>query len=520
MAVAAGRPTGEPEPENPLTAGLERLPVAPTTLVIFGATGDLARRKLLPALYNLAHEGALPERFHLVGVSRKEKEDEDYRDECEQAIRRFSRRTPDEAVLGSLLDNVRYVPGTFDEESVYSELSTVLDDFEKEAGEPLNRAFYLSTAPSFFPVIVERLGSSKLAQHEAGEVRLIIEKPFGTTLEEARELNRRVLAIFDETQVYRIDHYLGKETVQNMLAFRFANGMFEPLWNRNYIDSVQITAAEDLGIGSRADYYDSAGALRDLIQNHMLQLLCHVAMEPPVNFTAEEVRNEKVKVLQAIPEPTSEEIPEMAVRAQYAPGHAGGEDVPGYMQEDGVPAGSITETYAALRLEVDNWRWAGVPFYLRTGKRLARKITEIAVTLKPVPHLAFSQDGSLGVQPNQLVLTLQPNEGVSLRLGAKIPGTRMSIRPVNMEFLYGTAFLSQSPEAYERLITDAMRGDATLFTRNDEVEAQWRICDPIVKCWAPEHPQAPASLPQYEAGSQGPEEADGLLLEGDGWRAI
>ncbi len=516
MAVAAGRPTGEPEPENPLTAGLERLPVAPTTLVIFGATGDLARRKLLPALYNLAHEGALPERFHLVGVSRKEKEDDDYRGECEQAIRRFSRRKPDEDVLGTLLDNVRYVPGTFDDESVYGELATVLDDCEKEAGEPLNRAFYLSTAPSFFPVIVERLGSSKLAHHDGGEVRLIIEKPFGTTLEEARQLNREVLRIFDETQVYRIDHYLGKETVQNMLAFRFANGMFEPLWNRNYIDSVQITAAEDLGIGSRADYYDSSGALRDLIQNHMLQLLCHVAMEPPVNFTAEEVRNEKVKVLQAIPQPIGEEIAKMSLRAQYGSGHAGGDDVPGYLQEEGVPEGSITETYAALRLEVDNWRWAGVPFYLRTGKRLARKITEIAVTLKPVPHLAFSQDGSLGVQPNQLVLTLQPNEGVSLRLGAKIPGTRMSIRPVNMEFLYGTAFLSQSPEAYERLITDAMRGDATLFTRNDEVEAQWRICDPIVKAWA----STPGPLPQYEAGSQGPEEADGLLREGDRWRAI
>jgi glucose-6-phosphate 1-dehydrogenase len=520
VAVTAGRPTGEPEPENPLTAGLERLPVAPTTLVIFGATGDLARRKLLPALYNLAHEGALPERFHLVGVSRKEKENEDYRGECEQAIRRFSRRTPDEAVLTSLLDNVRYVPGTFDEESVYSELGTVLDEFEQEAGEPLNRAFYLSTAPSFFPVIVERLGSSKLAQHDSGEVRLIIEKPFGTTLEEARELNRRVLAIFDETQVYRIDHYLGKETVQNMLAFRFANGMFEPLWNRNYIDSVQITAAEDLGIGSRADYYDSSGALRDLIQNHMLQLLCHVAMEPPVNFTAEEVRNEKVKVLQAIPQPTAAEIPQMSVRAQYGRGHAGGDDVAGYMQEEGVPDGSTTETYAALRLEVDNWRWAGVPFYLRTGKRLARKITEIAVTLKPVPHLAFSQDGSLGVQPNQLVLTLQPNEGVSLRLGAKIPGTRMSIRPVNMEFLYGTAFLSQSPEAYERLITDAMRGDATLFTRNDEVEAQWRICDPIVKAWANDVRPPTPPVASYEAGSQGPEEADELLLEGDRWRAI
>jgi glucose-6-phosphate 1-dehydrogenase len=319
--------------------------------------------------------------------------------------------------------------------------------------------------------------------------------------------------------VFRIDHYLGKETVQNMMAFRFANGMFEPLWNRNYIDSVQITAAEELGIGSRADYYDSSGALRDLIQNHMLQLLCHVAMEPPVSFTAEEVRNEKVKVLQAIPQPTAAQIPEMAVRAQYGPGHAGGDDVPGYLEEEGVPEDSSTETYAALRLEVDNWRWAGVPFYLRTGKRLARKITEIAVTLKPVPHLAFSQAGSLGVQPNQLVLTLQPNEGVSLRLGAKIPGTRMIIRPVNMEFLYGTAFLSQSPEAYERLITDAMRGDATLFTRNDEVEAQWRICDPIVKAW--EQTPAPAGGPaKYEAGSQGPDEAGGLLREGDRWRAI
>jgi glucose-6-phosphate 1-dehydrogenase len=521
VAVAAGRPTGEPEPENPLTAGLERLPVAPTTLVIFGATGDLAKRKLLPALYNLAHEGALPERFHLVGVSRKEKEDEDYRGECEEAIRRFSRRSPDKDVLNTLLDNVRYVPGTFGDESVYSELVTVLDDFEEEAGEPLNRAFYLSTAPSFFPVIVEQLGSSRLAHHDGGEVRLIIEKPFGTTLEEARQLNRDVLGIFDETQVYRIDHYLGKETVQNMLAFRFANGMFEPLWNRNYIDSVQITAAEELGIGSRADYYDSAGALRDLIQNHMLQLLCHVAMEPPVNFTAEEVRNEKVKVLQAIPQPTAVEIPEMSLRGQYTAGHAGGDDVPGYLQEEGVPEGSTTETYAALRLEVDNWRWAGVPFYLRTGKRLARKITEIAVTLKPVPHLAFSQDGSLGVQPNQLVLTLQPNEGVSLRLGAKIPGTRMSIRPVNMEFLYGTAFLSQSPEAYERLITDAMRGDATLFTRNDEVEAQWRICDPIVKAWAPTNTREPGPpVATYEAGSQGPKEAEQLLRDGDRWRAI
>jgi glucose-6-phosphate 1-dehydrogenase len=516
VAVAVGRPTPQPEAENPLTEGLERIPVAPTTLVIFGATGDLARRKLLPALYNLAHDGALPERFHLVGVARKEKAHEDYRKECEEAIRRFSRRPPDPDVLKILLENVKYVPGTFEDDSVYSELSKLLDGFEEKAGEPVNRAFYLATDPSFFGVIVEALGRSGLARHERSEVRVIIEKPFGTTLEEARELNRRVLAIFDETQVFRIDHYLGKETVQNMMAFRFANGMFEPLWNRNYIDYVQITAAEDIGIGSRAGYYDGSGALRDLIQNHMLQLLCHVAMEPPVSFTAEEVRNEKVKVLEAIPEPTPQEIPKIADRGQYTRGHAGGEDVPGYLEEEGVPEGSITETYAALRLEVDNWRWAGVPFYLRTGKRLARKLTEIVVTLKPVPHLAFSQAGSLGVQPNQLVLTIQPNEGVSLSLVAKIPGTRMAIRPVIMEFLYGTAFLSQSPEAYERLITDAMRGDATLFTRNDEIEAQWRICDPIVKFWA----STKDGLADYEAGSQGPKEAELLLHEGHHWRAI
>jgi glucose-6-phosphate 1-dehydrogenase len=508
------------QPENPLVLGLERLPVAPTALVIFGATGDLARRKLLPALYNLAHEGALPERFHLVGVSRKEKEHDDYREECERAIRSFSRRRPDDDVLAGLLEHVKYVPGVFDDPAVYAELGSVLDDFDEEAGERCNRAFYLSTAPSFFPTIIGQLGGSGLSRRADTEVRVIVEKPFGASLHEARELNERVLSVFDEAQVFRIDHYLGKETVQNMLAFRFANGMFEPLWNRNYIDQVQITAAEDLGIGSRAGYYDQSGALRDLIQNHMLQLLCHVAMEPPGSFTAEEVRNEKVKVLHAIAPPTEQGIPEMAARAQYAAGHSGGEDVPGYLQEEGVPPGSTTETYAALRLEVDNWRWAGVPFYLRAGKRLARKVTEIAVTLKPVPHLAFSQDGSLGVQPNQLILTVQPNEGVTLQLGAKIPGTRMSIRPVNMEFLYGTSFLSQSPEAYERLIMDAMRGDPTLFTRNDEVEAQWRICDPIVKYWAPTHPRTPEPLAQYEAGSQGPIEAQSILREGHSWRAI
>jgi glucose-6-phosphate 1-dehydrogenase len=316
--------------------------------------------------------------------------------------------------------------------------------------------------------------------------------------------------------VYRIDHYLGKETVQNLLAFRFANGLFEPIWNRNYIDYVEITAAEDVGIGRRASYYDTAGALRDLVQNHMLQLLTLLCMEPPTTFSADAVRTEKVKVLQAIVPPTPEEVPTMAVRAQYAAGAAGGEDAPGYLDEADVPDSSTTESYAALRLEVDNWRWAGVPIYLRTGKRLARKVTEIAVTLKPVPHVAFQEEGAFGVQPNQLVLTIQPNEGVSLSLGAKIPGTRMRIRPVKMEFLYGTSFMSASPEAYERLILDAVRGDATLFPRDDEVEAQWRICDPIIEHWL----ATPGPLPQYPAGSAGPAEADDLVRPGHRWRGM
>jgi glucose-6-phosphate 1-dehydrogenase len=502
---------------NPLTEGLERQPVHPTTLVIFGATGDLSKRKLLPAIYNLAHEGALPETFFLVGCSRSDMPHGDFRELAINSIREFSRREPDQKVLDALLEHVRYVPGTFDDASVYTTLDKTLDEFDEMAGEPLNRAFYLSTAPSFFPVIVEAIGQAGLDQVAGDhEVRCIIEKPFGTTLAEAQELNQRVLSVFREKQVFRIDHYLGKETVQNMMAFRFANSLFEPIWNRNSIANVQITAAEDIGIGTRAGYYDSAGALRDLVQNHMLQLLCHLAMEPPVRFTADEVRDEKAKVLHAIQAPTEEEIATMAVRGQYAKGTVGGEEVEGYLAEKDVPSDSNTETYVALRLFVDNWRWAGVPFYLRTGKRLARKVTEIAVTLKPVPHLAFQGGGSLGVRPNQLILTLQPNEGVSLALAAKIPGTRMIIRPVNMEFNYGTSFLSQSPEAYERLIMDAMRGDATLFTRNDEVEAQWRICDPIVSVFE----STPGPLPQYDAGTQGPDEASSILLPGDEWRAV
>ncbi len=514
MTVATGQSTG-PE-DNPLVEGIERLPVHPTALVIFGATGDLARRKLLPALYNLAHEGALPERFGLVGNARSEMSDEAFREQAVQSVREFSRRPPDEHVLAKLFEDIRYVSGSFGEDDVYERIGAALGELDDVAGQPLNHCFYLSTAPSFFPVIVDALGRHELAERDGAEVRVIIEKPFGRSLEEARDLNARVLSVFDEDQVFRIDHYLGKETVQNVLALRFANNMFEPLWNRNYIDHVQITASEDIGIGSRAGYYDSAGALRDLVQNHMLQLLSLLCMEPPVAFEADPVRDEKVKVLRAIRAPTRVEVAQMAIRGQYADGIAAGEPVPGYLDEAGVPEHSNTETYAALRLEVHNWRWAGVPMYLRTGKRLARKVTEIAVTLKPVPHMAFQSEMSSGVQPNVLVLTVQPNEGVSLSIGAKIPGTRMAIRPVNMEFLYGTAFLSESPEAYERLIIDAMRGEATLFTRNDEVEAQWRICDPVVKAWE----ATPGPLAQYPAGSQGPPEAAGLLVGDSGWRMI
>ena len=504
------------EQPNPLAEGLERLPVRPTTLTIFGATGDLSKRKLLPALYNLAHEGALPERFNLIGSSRGEMSDDDFRQVARESIEEYSRRETDSKVLDALLEHVRYVTGSFDEDKVYEQLDKVNAEFDEEAGITFNRAYYLSTAPSFFSVIVGKLGEHGLDRHEDSEVRVIIEKPIGRNLAEARDLNKAVLDVLEEDQVFRIDHYLGKETVQNMLAFRFANGLFEPIWNRNYIHYVQITAAEDIGIGSRAGYYDTSGALRDLVQNHMLQLLCLLCMEPPVNFSADEVRDEKVKVLHAIHPPQPDEVPEIAVRAQYSSGMSGGEEVPGYLEEDDMPDDSSTETYAALRLEVDNWRWAGVPIYLRTGKRLARKVTEIAVTLKPVPHLAFKQDGSVGVQPNQIILTMQPNEGASISLGAKIPGSRMRIRPVNMEFLYGTAFMSQSPEAYERLIMDAMRGDATLFTRDDEVEAQWTIVDPILEGWESQ----PGPIPQYPSGSNGPEEADALLAPGHRWRAI
>jgi glucose-6-phosphate 1-dehydrogenase len=502
---------------NPLVAGLERLPVHPTAMTIFGATGDLAHRKLLPALYNLAHEGSLPERFELIGVARSEYSDQAFRDEARTSIERFSRTKPKTDVLDGLLSSLRYIPGSFDDAEVYQRLQGVLDEVREQAGQPLNRVFYLSTAPQFFPVISTALGDAGLASCEQAQTRIVIEKPFGYDLDSARKLNATLLEVFEESQIFRIDHYLGKETAQNLLAFRFANALFEPVWNRNYIDYVQITAAEDIGIEGRAGYYEHAGALRDLVQNHMLQLLALLTIESPASFEANRLRNEKVKLLEAIVPPKPREVKGMALRAQYGPGPSGGKRVPGYREEEGVDPGSRTESYAALRLEISNWRWAGVPFYLRTGKRLSRKVTEIAVTLKPVPHLAVQSQGSVGVLPNQVVLMIQPDEGVSVSLGAKIPGPQMRIRPVYMEFHYGTSFMSQSPEAYERLILDAMRGDATLFTRNDEIEALWGIIDPILTAW---HRDTRSPMREYPAGSQGPSSAGSLLRPGHSWRRL
>ena len=412
---------------------------------------------------------------------------------------------------------MRYVPGVFDDPAVFETLSKQLDEFDAEAGIDFNRVFYLSTAPEFFPVIVQKLGEFGLDKKEGAEVRVVIEKPFGTNLQEALDLNKEVLEVLDESQVYRIDHYLGKETVQNMLAFRFANGLFEPIWNRNFIDYVQITTSEDLG------HRHACRLLRPRRRAARPGPEPHApAADPSLHGGAGELlrrrgaRARRSRCCTRSPRPRPRTCRRWPCGPSTRRGTPRARTCCGYLQEKDVPQDSITETYAAIRLEVDNWRWAGVPIYLRTGKRLARKVTEIAVTLKPVPHLAFDQGDSVGVQPNQIILTMQPNEGVSISIGAKIPGTRMSIRPVNMEFLYGTSFLSQSPEAYERLIMDAMRGDATLFTRDDEVEAQWRICNPIVAAWA----ETPGPLATYEAGSHGPEEANELLEPGHRWRAI
>jgi glucose-6-phosphate 1-dehydrogenase len=496
--------------------GREEWAVSPTVLVLFGATGDLARRILLPALYNLRHDGLLPQRFALVGVSRDDLSDEGFREMAVRCVRRFSRRPPDQEALERLFQGARHVSGTLDDGGGYDSVRRRLTELDREAEAPLARCFYLATPPRLYVPIVSALAERGLSQAPGAAVRVAIEKPFGTSLAEAERLNRALASVFEESQVFRIDHFLGKETIQNILALRFANQVFEPIWNRNHVDHVQVTAAEDMGIGSRADHYDSTGALRDMVQSHMLQLLCQVAIEPPVDFASDSVRSEKVKLLRAIQPPEPGEIEAIAVRGQYAAGVSGGQEVPGYVDEPGVPERSVTETFAALRLEVTNWRWAGVPFYLRTGKRLARQLTEVAVTLKPVPHLGFELEGSVGARPNQLVLTVDPDEGLALLVVAKIPGLRMRVRPVKMELLYGSTCATGVPDAHERLVLDVMRGDQSLFTGGAEVEAQWRICDPIVQAWQ----AAPEPPPRYPAGSQGPVEADRLLLPGHSWRRI
>ncbi len=506
---------------NPLRDPQDRrLPkvAGPCGMVIFGVTGDLSRKKLMPAVYDLANRGLLPPGFSLTGFARRDWAHQDFAQIVHDSVKQYARTEFREEVWRQLAEGFRFVPGNFDDDLAFDHLRRTIEELDQVRGAGGNHAFYLAIPPGFFGDVVGQLKEHGLAEPGSDSWRrVVVEKPFGHDLASARELNGMLDDVFPTGSVFRIDHYLGKETVQNMLVLRFANGIFEPLWNRSYIDHVQITAAEEMGIGSRAGYYDNAGALRDIVQNHLLQLLSILGMEPPVSFTADEVRDEKVKVLRAIEPPGPEDRGGLAaVRGQYTAGLIGGEEVSGYREEAGVPDDSRTETFVAMRLEVDNWRWAGIPFYLRAGKRLPRRTTEIAVTLKPVPHLAFSQGDSRGVQPNQLILSVQPDEGVSLSLVSKVPGARMEVRPVNMEFLYGTSFASQSPEAYERLILDTMRGDATLFARGDEVEAAWAVCDAVLRAWE----QGEGPVHEYAAGSAGPAEANDLLLHGAQWREL
>ena len=505
---------------NPLREGLpqERTP-APCAMVIFGASGDLTRRKLMPALYNLALEGLLPPGFSVVGYARRDLEHGTFRDQMREGVNQFSRRRPVDADMWEVFEQgISYVQGTFEDPGDYERLGQELRRLDRERGTQGNRIYYLATPPDQYETIVDNLGRAGLNKpgEAGGWTRLIVEKPFGRDLQSAMVLNDRVLRIFEEEQVFRIDHYLGKETVQNILAFRFANGIFEPIWNRNYIDNVQITVAESIGIEGRGAYYDQSGALRDMVQNHMLQLLSVIAMEPPIAFEADAVRDEKVKALRAIRQVDPARVDEITVRGQYSAGWVGGQPVPGYREEPNVDPNSMTETFVALKLFIDNWRWAGVPFYLRTGKRMPRRVTEIAIQFKRVPHPLFRGAAAESLEPNVLAIRIQPDEGISLKIAAKVPGPQIRLRSVNMGFLYGTSFLVESPDAYERLLLDCMLGDSTLFTRRDETEAAWRPITAILEGWA----EAPPPLfPNYEAGTWGPPEADEFLArDGREWR--
>ncbi|OIV38997.1 glucose-6-phosphate dehydrogenase [Mangrovactinospora gilvigrisea] len=491
-----------------------RLPriAGPSGLVIFGVTGDLSRKKLMPAVYDLANRGLLPPGFSLVGYARREWANEDFAQEVHDAVKEHARTPFREEVWQQLAEGIRFVQGDFDDDEAFEKLRRTVDELDKQRGTGGNFAFYLSVPPKFFPRVVEQLKKHKLSQAPMGAWRrAVIEKPFGHDLKSAKELNRVVHDVFQPSDVFRIDHYLGKETVQNILALRFANEMFEPIWNRSYVDHVQITMAEDIGIGGRAGYYDGIGAARDVIQNHLMQLLALTAMEEPSDFSAEALVQEKLKVLNAIQLPN--DIGADTVFGQYAHGWQGGEEVKGYEEEDGIPADSRTDTYAAIKLEIANRRWAGVPFYLRTGKRLGRRVTEIAVAFQAAPHLPFDKESTQELGQNALVIRVQPDEGVTVRFGSKVPGTAMEVRDVSMDFAYGESFTESSPEAYERLILDVLLGDANLFPRTAEVEQSWRILDPIEDYWAQHKPEP------YTSGTWGPAAADEMLArDGRSWR--
>ena len=498
-----------PAQENPLLEGLTmRRPPDPCAIAIFGASGDLTQRKIMPALYSLAVRGLLPQRFGIVGVSRTEMTADEFRERMKQAIVEHARDDFREDVWEQLAEGMSYVAADFGEEGGEDALIDCLNGLDERRGTGGNRVYYLAVPPGAFDDIVTAMGKRRTTE---GWTRLIVEKPFGHDLESARELNELVRSYFDEEEIFRIDHSLGKETVQNMLVLRFANGIFEPIWNRVFIDHVQITVGESLGIEGRAGFDEEAGAIRDVVQNHVLQLVALTAMEPPIDFAAESVRNEKVKVMRALHTPG----PKHVVRGQYGPGFIEGEEVPGYREEEGVAADSQTETYVAAKLFVDNWRWADTPFYIRTGKRLPRRETTIAIQFQRAPHPPFQIDQEGGLRPNVLLVHIQPDEGVSLAVGAKVPGQGLSIRTVHMDFLYGGAFRMGLPEAYERLILDCLLGDATLFTRADEVEEQWAIVDAMVAPWKRDRPH----FPNYAAGTWGPAAADELLhRDGRSWR--
>lgn len=505
---------------NPLREGLrlERVP-DPHTMVLFGATGDLSHRKVFPALAQLWRTNLLPAEWHLVAVARRPYDDASFRAEVGAALERHSRVPLEPEVARQFLERISYHRGDFSEEAAYDRLAERVADHGREHGGVANVLFYLAAQPSAFPTIVAQLGRCGLDHevHGGGWRRIVIEKPFGRDLESARRLNREVGRVFREAQVYRIDHYLGKETVRNLLVFRFGNGIFEPIWTRQYVDHVQITVAESIGVEDRGMFYEETGAARDVLQNHMLQLLSLVAMEPPAAFAADPLRDEKVKVLRSIAPPARGRMSRDVVRGQYGPGWVEGVAVPGYRQEPEVDPDSETETYVACRLEVDNWRWSGVPFYLRHGKRLPKRATEIAIQFRDVPHRLFAE-AETDPQPNLLAIRIQPDEGILLRFGSKVPGLGFDIRTVTMDFTYGSSFAADAPDAYETLLLDAMLGDASLFTRADEVEAAWSIVTPILDTWldAP-----PPEFPNYEAGSWGPESAEALLARDDRrWRRL